>query len=128
MVSSAAHDDIRSAEAARMLGQLNVAALPARAAAWQAAGIDSSNVRALTGASDPSVSDGVRSALLAEIAAEFGLGFATLQDARSLRAIDIVRAMGAGENVSAEIYALSNGFTDELTGRLKAFFSRRKKP
>jgi hypothetical protein len=109
-----------------MLDQLDAATLPARAAAWQAAGIDSRNVRALAGASDPEVSDGVRSALLAEIAAEFDLGFATLQDARSVRALDIVRAMGEGEDVGTQIYGLSNGFTDEWTGKLKAFFTRRK--
>ncbi len=128
MNRAAAREDIRRAEAARVVGQLDAGTLSVRASGWRDAGLDSSNVRALAGASDADVSSGVKSALLAEIAAEFGLGFATLQEARSVRAVDIVRSMGAGENVSAEIFGLSNGLTDEWVARFRSLFRRRKHP
>ena len=122
----AAREDLRRAEAARLLDQLDAAGLAERAARWDAAGLASSNVSALAAATDPEVSDGVKRALVAEIATEFGLGFSTLQEARNVRAIDIVRLMSDGEDVGVELFGLSNGFTDEWMARVKSFFIRRK--
>lgn len=105
-----------------MLGLLEIGGLPERARGWLADGADSSNVRAL--AAGESATDGVRIALLREVAAEFGLGFATGQDARRFQAEEIMRARGFGADVGAQIYELSNGLTDELVGRLRGFFAR----
>jgi hypothetical protein len=122
-----AHEEIRVAEAARIVGLLDVTTLPQKAAQWVADGVTSANAQALAGlaAADavPS-SDGLRSALLAETASDLGLGFATTQEARTLHAAEIIRAMSAGENAGAQIYGLSNGFTDEVTGRLRGFLAR----
>jgi hypothetical protein len=79
-------------------------------------------VRALAGGE--SAPDGVLTSLLGEVAAEFGLGFASLQDARSFQAEEILRARGFGADVGAQIFTLSNGLTDELLGRLRGFFAR----
>ena len=118
-------DDIRLAEAARILGVLPVAELPSRALEWLDGGIDSPNVRSLAGFIDgEGVTDGVRLALMAEIASDLGIRFATVQDARSLHAEHLVLSMTAGGNVSPDIFALSNGMTDELTGRLSRFLGR----
>jgi hypothetical protein len=118
----AAEHDIRRAEARRLLGMLDVDELPQRARGWLADGADSSNVRAL--AAGETATDGVRMALVQEIAAEFGLGFARLQDARRFQAEEILRARGFGSDVSEQIYTLSNGLTDEAVSRLRRFFAR----
>ena len=118
----AAQYDIRRAEARRLLGMLDPGELPERARDWLADGADSTNVRAL--ADGGSATDGVRIALLGEIATEFGLGFPSLQDARRFQAEEIMRARGFGAEVGTQIFTLSNGFTDELVGRVRGFFAR----
>ena len=118
----AAQYDIRRAEARRLLGMLDAGELPERARGWLADGADSSNVRALAGIE--SAADGVPIALVGEIAAEFGLGFASLQDARRFQSEEVIRARGFGADVSAQIYTLSNGLTDELVARFRRFFAR----
>jgi hypothetical protein len=118
----AAQYDIRRAEARRLLGMLDPVELPERARGWMTDGADSTNVRALAGGE--SAPDGVLTSLLGEVAAEFGLGFASLQDARSFQAEEILRARGFGADVGAQIFTLSNGLTDELLGRLRGFFAR----
>jgi hypothetical protein len=114
--------DIRRAEAGRILGLLNAAELPERARQWLADGADSANVRALAAAR--SSDDGVRCALLHEIAEEFDLGFATQQAARTFQAEEIIRAPSFSMDVTAQIYGLSNSFTDDLVRRLRGFVAR----
>jgi hypothetical protein len=117
-----ARDDIRLAEAARMLGLLTVDGLTERAMDWISGGIDTPNVRALARPSD--ASDGVRLALVAEIAADLGVGFPTTQDARNAQAEHVIRSMHAGENTGGQIYALANSYTDELVSRLRLWLGR----
>lgn len=117
-----ARSDIRQSEAARMLGLLQAGDLADRARQWLSAGFDTANVRALAGAAE--ATDGVRLALVGEIAAEHGLGFATIQDARRAHAEQIIRSIGAGEFATPQLYALSNGFTDEWMSRLRHLVAR----
>ncbi|HMH58904.1 MAG TPA: hypothetical protein VK537_06965 [Galbitalea sp.] len=105
-----------------MLGLLPSSELPERARAWLADGADSVNVRALAGGE--LANDGVRLALLKDIAAEFDLEFPTHQDARRFQAEEIIRSRHFGQNVSFQIYALSNGYTDELLHRLHRVMAR----
>ncbi|MCU1597598.1 MAG: hypothetical protein JWQ47_1337 [Glaciihabitans sp.] len=114
--------DIRRAEAARMLGFLGAHGLTERASRWLASGVDTPNVRALAEGSD--ATDGVRLALVGEIAADLGIEFPTVQDARRVHAEQIIRSMSSGENVDLQIYALSNGFTDEFAARARRFLAR----
>jgi hypothetical protein len=118
----AAQYDIRRAEARRLLGMLDSSELPERARGWLADGAESSNVRALAGIE--ALADGVSQALVGEIAAEFGLGFASLQEARRFQSEEVIRARGFGADVSAQIYTLSNGLTDEVVGRLRSFVAK----
>jgi hypothetical protein len=120
----AARRDIRRAEASRVLDLLDSSALPDRARSWLVDGTNSENVRALAAApSDPSA-DGIRAALLGEIAAELGLGFATVQEARTFQAEEIIRARSFNLDVGSQIFGLSNGLTDELARKLRGFVAR----
>jgi hypothetical protein len=124
-LASDARGDIRRAEASRVLGLLRAEGLAERAGGWLDGGVDTQNVRALVGSvDDPEISDGVRVALVAEIAAELGLGFTNLQEARALQAEEIIRSMSAGENMSPQIFDLSNGVTDEFAAKLMARLRR----
>ncbi|MDQ1560665.1 MAG: hypothetical protein QOE85_6 [Actinomycetota bacterium] len=105
-----------------MLGFLGADGLTERASRWLASGVDTPNVRALAEGSD--ATDGVRLALVGEIAADLGIEFPTVQDARRVHAEQIIRSMSSGENVDLQIYALSNGFTDEFAARARRFIAR----
>jgi hypothetical protein len=105
-----------------MLGPLDATGLPERAREWSANGADSTNVRALAGSDF--ASDGVRLSLLNSIVAEFDLGFATQQDARRFQAEEIMRSRQFGQDATVQIYALSNGYTDELVQRLHRVIAR----
>jgi hypothetical protein len=118
----AARRDIRLAEAARMLGLLDSGELPERATRWLADGADTPNIRAL--AAITSVAESPRFALVREITEELGLGFASQQAARTFEAEEIIRARSFNLDVSAQLYGLSNGFTDEMVRRLRGFVSR----
>jgi hypothetical protein len=120
----AARRDIRRAEAGRVLGLLDSAELPERAQSWIADGADSPNLRALAAAPVDAAADGIRRALLAEIAIELGLSFAAVQDARTFQAEEIIRARSFNLDVGTQIYGLSNGLTDELVHRVQRFFAR----
>ena len=115
-------DDIRRAEAARMLDLLGADDLPARATRWIANGADTANVRAL--AQSTEASSGVRLALVAEIAAELGLGIASDQEARQVQAETIIRSINSGQDFSRDLFALSNSYTDAATGRVSQFLGR----
>jgi hypothetical protein len=106
-----------------MLGMLDVTELPERARRWLADGADSANVRAL--AAGEGATEGIRFALVHEIAAEFNQLFSTPQDARRFQAEEIIRARTFDLDVGGQIYSLSNGYTDELVRRLRAFVARR---
>jgi hypothetical protein len=120
----AARRDIRRAEAARILGLLDSAELPERALSWIADGAESPSVHALVVAPTDPASDGVRRALLGEIVTERGLGFSTIQDARSFQAEEIIRARSFNLDVGSQIVTLSNGYTDELVSKLRGFIAR----
>ena len=69
-------------------------------------------------------SDRVRLALLGEIVTERGLGFSTIQDARSVQAEEIIRARSFNLDVGSQIVNLSNGYTDELVSKVRGFIAR----
>jgi hypothetical protein len=117
--TSLAFADIQLAEAARLLGLLAPDQLDALATGWLTAGIDTANVRAL--AQSARDAGGIRLALIAEIAHEFGIRFARVQDARRLYSDHILRSMSGGAVASAEIAALSNAYTDEIVARIRGF-------
>jgi hypothetical protein len=120
----AARRDIRRAEAARVLGLLDSSGLPERARNWIIDGADSSNVRALSIAPADTASERGREALLTVIAAERGLGFASVQDARTFHAEEIIRARSFNLDVGSQIVSLSNAYTDELIHKLRGFVAR----
>jgi hypothetical protein len=124
MGNVAARHDIRRAEAARVLGLLDSTQLPDRARAWLLDGADTANVRALAASTVGVSAEGIRLALLAEIAEELKLGFASLQAARTFQAEEIIRARHFGADIGAQLYVLSNGYTDELLRNLRGFVAR----
>ncbi|MCU1549723.1 MAG: hypothetical protein JWR36_283 [Glaciihabitans sp.] len=119
----AARRQIESAEAARVLGLPIPFDLSDGASRWVSDGIDTANSRALAGAS-ADTPEGVRLALLAELAEEIGVSFASTSEARTVHAEDIVRSMSAGEDAGGRLYALANGYTDELVGSIRGFIDR----
>jgi hypothetical protein len=122
--SVAARLDIRRAEAGRMLGLLDSAELPERARQWLADGVATTNVRALAASPIDPGADGVRRALLREIAEELDLGFGSQQAARTFQAEEIIGARTFGVDMSAQIYGLANSYTDELVHRFRGFVAR----
>jgi hypothetical protein len=122
-----AREEIRLAEARRMLGLRQANDLPTEAVAWLEAGIVSPSLDLLaasegTGDDGDAASDSA-ARLLRAAAVELDLTFATTQEARTfyVRAnlADLTSATGA-----AGIAEVSNGFTDELTGRVKRALGR----
>ena len=116
-------DKIRHSEAARMLGLLDPATLSARAEQWLADGLDSANVRALAH-TDGEASDGVRLALLAEIAAENDVHFTNTAEARALHARDVIAAMATSANPTAVAMTFSNNYTDEVSSKISRAIGR----
>lgn len=115
--------EIQKAEAERMLGLPFSTDLTQSAQQWVADGISTSNSRALAGAGEE-VPDGVRSALLQQLAAEVGANFASTSEARTFEANGIILTMSQGGEFGSELYGLSNGLTDEFTARFRRFFAR----
>ncbi|MDQ1545944.1 MAG: hypothetical protein QOH69_848 [Actinomycetota bacterium] len=107
-----------------MLGLLDGTALPERARAWLIDGADTRNVRALATTPIGPDGEGIRMALLREIAEELGLGFPSLQAARTFHAEEIIRARHFGADIGQQLYGLSNGYTDELVRRFRGVLSR----
>ena len=120
----AARHDIRRAEAARMLGLLGGTGLPERAGGWLVDGADTANVRALATSPIGLDAEGIRRALLREIAEELGLGFPSLQAARTFHAEEIIRQRHFGADIGQQLYGLSNGYTDELVSRFRRALAR----
>ena len=106
-----------------MLGLLDPATLPARAEQWLADGLDSGNVRALA-RTDAAASDGVRMALLAEIAEENGIHFENTAEARALHARDVIAAMATSANPTAVAMTFSNNYTDEVSSKISRAVGR----
>ena len=118
-----ARDELRRAEAARVLGLLDPATLPALARQWTADGIDSDNLRALAD-TDPEAPDGVRFALLAEAADDEGIHFASTAEARALHASSVISAMRTSGNPTMVAMTFSNNYTDELSSRVSRAIGR----
>lgn len=110
-------DELRRAEAARVLGLLDPQTLPALANQWLVDGLESENVRALADANSKA-SQGVRLALLAEAAEEAGVHFASTAEARALHASSVIAAMATSANPSLVAMTFSNNYTDELSSRV----------
>jgi hypothetical protein len=107
-----------------MLGLLDSTELPARACAWLLDGADTANVRALATSPAGGAGEGIRLALLREIAQELRLGFTSMQAARTFQAEEIIRARHFGADIGQQLYGLSNGYTDELVRNLRGFLAR----
>lgn len=114
-------DDIRLAEAARMLGVHDTAGLAGRAEGWLAEGVESPSIRAL--AEGGALSEERRLRILRSAAVELDLTFETLQAARTFYVQRSLPELTTAEG-AAGIAALSNGLTDEWTGRLRRLFRR----
>jgi hypothetical protein len=107
-----------------MLDLLDPDELPERARGWLLDGADTANVRALAISPSGAAAKGIRLALLREIADELRLGFASLQAARTFQAEEIIRARHFGADIGAQLYSLSNGYTDGLVRNLRGFVAR----
>jgi hypothetical protein len=121
-----AHEEIRAAEAARVLGVLDPGPLPVRAVQWMNDGIDSRNVRALAEvvASDQTPGDEVLTALLAEIARDEHISFANRQEARALHSDTVIAMLRNPAEFSAHTYRFSNSVTDDIVAWLRRRFRR----
>ncbi len=143
-------DEIRAAEAARVLGMLDVTPLPTKAAEWIAAGIRYTSAVALAALARPGTGlantartraaddigpddidpDGtLRAQLLGNLAIECGIGFRTTAEARAVHANTVIAALrsanGTGTGTATPmIVDFSNNYTDELTERVKAALRR----
>lgn len=106
-----------------MLGLPITVDLSSAAKQWVADGIATDDARALAGAG-ADVSDGVRSALLHQLAREVGATFSSTHEARTLLANGLIRTMHEGGDVADGLYGLSNGLTDELSANVRRFFAR----
>lgn len=113
--------DLRLAEARRMLGLETADDLGGRAAGWLAAGVSSPSVALLADGAQRSPEQALR--LLRAGAVELDLTFATLQDARGHYVRSSLPDLTSPDGVGA-IAGLSNGLTDEFTGRARRALGR----
>ncbi|KQQ28912.1 hypothetical protein ASF54_09920 [Frondihabitans sp. Leaf304] len=121
LAGMSALDDIRLAEAARMLGIHDVDELAGRAQAWLADGVESPSIALLVESGD--LPEEQRLRILRSAAVELDLTFASLQTARTYYVQRSLPELTTVEG-AAGIAALSNGLTDEWTGRLRRLFRR----
>ncbi|ROQ40072.1 hypothetical protein EDF46_1709 [Frondihabitans sp. PhB188] len=117
----AALDELRTAEARRMLGLEDGTALRARAEAWLAQGLISPSLELLAASYD--LTDGEALRLLRSAAVELDVVFATTQKARSHYLTASMSTLTTAEGVGG-IVAVSNGVTDELTARARRALAR----
>jgi hypothetical protein len=106
--------EIREAEASRMLGLLDADPLDAHAAGWLADGVDSPALRSLARSGDSGAA-AVKLALLAEAAAELGLSFRGVQDARGFHIRATMSDVDGITRAGQESFSISNAFTDQLS-------------
>ena len=116
-------EELRRAEAARVLGLLDPATLQPLASQWALDGLESENVQALA-AVGTQASPGVLLALLAEAASDEGIHFANTAEARALHASSVIAAMATSANPTMVAMTFSNNYTDELSTRVSRLISR----
>jgi hypothetical protein len=122
---SVARSEIRDSEAQRRLGLLPPGVLSGRAVRWVADGIDDPSVRALAG--EPTTTDDRREELLARAAADLGLGFETVREARAHHGQRVVESMTAS-SAPNDALRFSNGFTDTIEESVRDSIARLFKP
>ena len=118
---SAALRDLGAAEAARVLGLLDTAALPARARRWVQLGLTTPAAAALA-AGTPEAPVDNPAVLLATLAAECGVSIHDPVVARSVHAEAILTM--AGQDQATSLFTFSNSITDGITGRLRRWWRR----
>lgn len=123
--SGTALRDLRAAEAARVLGLLDLGSLPGRAAVWVENGVDTPAARALAAGGDGSqaVSPTV---LVATLAAEHGVAIHDLATARAVHAESVIGLLGTGGDFPGAVFGLSNSVTDSVTGGVRRWWSRHR--
>ncbi|MCU1403752.1 MAG: hypothetical protein JWQ43_55 [Glaciihabitans sp.] len=110
--ANVAMQEIRLAEATRVLGMLEAGALDAEASGWLLDGVDSPSLHSLAKAADAD-----QLILLADTARELGLSFRSVQDARAFH-INAVLAEG-NMRVAMESFSISNNFSDHLSSAFR---------
>lgn len=121
---TAALEDLRAAEAARVLGLLDTATLPPRARRWTQQALISPATLALAGAA-PGASGPL--VLLATVASEHGVSIHDVATARAVHAESIIGIAGRGGDVSGSLFDLSNSVTDGLTGGVRRWWRDRRR-
>lgn len=117
--------DLRAAEAARVLGLLDVTTLAGRARWWIDSGIDTPAARALAAAAaGPPVPPTV---LLATLAAEHGVAVHDIATARAIHAEMIIGLAGQGGDFSRALFGLSNSVTDGFTSGVRRWWGRHRR-
>jgi hypothetical protein len=108
------------------LGLLDTTTLSTQATQWIADGMDSSNVRALAGAaiSGANPTAEVLASLLEHIAAETGVTFSSMQQAREVHSLAMIGSMEPTLEYSMRILDASNSFTDDLWRKFVTFLKR----
>lgn len=114
--------DLRAAEAARVLGLLDPAALPARARRWIDSGIDTPAARALAAGGDPAQSN--PTVLVATVAPEHDVAIHDVAVARAVHAQSVIGLLGQGGDFSGALLDLANSVTDGLTVRAHRWWGR----
>lgn len=121
--TDSAVDELRRAEAARVLGLLDPASLQPLASQWVTDGLASDNIRALASPGSQG-SAGVLLALLSEAASDEGIHFANTAEARALHASSVIAAMATSANPTMVAMTFSNNYTDELSSRVSRLIGR----
>ncbi|AMM19285.1 hypothetical protein AX769_02980 [Frondihabitans sp. PAMC 28766] len=116
-------DEIRLAEARRMLGLGSADDLGTQAAGWLERGVRSPSLELLAAAPDPTPDEALR--LLRAAAVELDLTFATAQAARAHYVQQNLATLTTAQGV-AGIADVSNGMTDAFEARLRRLFRRRR--
>ncbi len=113
---TAARQDLRAAEAARVLGLLDTQELPARARRWRQFGL--TTPAAVAPAAGPAgTGEGSQTVLVATLAAECGV---SIQDPAVARAVHAETIIGmADQDFTTSLVTFSIGITDNLTGHLR---------
>jgi len=123
--ASVARAEIRDSEAQRRLGLLPPGVLPARARAWVADGLDDASVRELADAMTST--DDERERLLARAAADLGLGFDSVREARAHHGQRVVESMTAA-TAPNDALGFSNSFSDTVEESVRDSIARLFRP
>ncbi|RKR76031.1 hypothetical protein [Frondihabitans australicus] len=118
-----AFDEIRLAEARRMLGLAQTDDLSTRAELWLSQGVRSPSLELLAVSPDATPEESLR--LLRAAAVELDLAFETPQAARTYSIQASLPSLTSMQGVG-EITDYSNGMTDALERRLRRLFRRRR--